>query len=231
MGQILLYDLAGADPELRFSPYCWKTKMALAHKGLVPDLKPWRFTEAADLPAGGHRTVPVLVDGSNVVSDSWQIARDLETRYPDRPSLFGRAGMGIAHFLNGWADMTLNALAARLVVNDVYKIIDAKDRDYFKASREKRFGTTLEEFVADRSTHLAAFRKALHPLRSALSDAPYLAGDAPNYADYCTFGVFMWIRCASPVEGLEADDPVLAWRDRLLDAFDSLARRAPALGK
>ena len=32
---ITLYDLAGADEHRRFSPYCWRTKMALAHKGLA----------------------------------------------------------------------------------------------------------------------------------------------------------------------------------------------------
>ena len=32
---LTLYDLAGADPTLRFSPHCWKTHMALAHKGLA----------------------------------------------------------------------------------------------------------------------------------------------------------------------------------------------------
>src|SRR5436190_7008774 len=31
---ITLYDLAGAEAERRFSPFCWRTKMALAHKGL-----------------------------------------------------------------------------------------------------------------------------------------------------------------------------------------------------
>ena len=29
-----LYDLAGAESERRFSPYCWRTKLALMHKGL-----------------------------------------------------------------------------------------------------------------------------------------------------------------------------------------------------
>jgi hypothetical protein len=33
----LLYDLAGAEPERRFSPYCWRAKMALMHKGLPFD--------------------------------------------------------------------------------------------------------------------------------------------------------------------------------------------------
>jgi hypothetical protein len=29
---ILLYDLAGRDPERRFSPYCWRIKLALCAK-------------------------------------------------------------------------------------------------------------------------------------------------------------------------------------------------------
>ena len=42
---IQMYDLAGADPAVRFSPYCWRTRMALAHKGLAVESVPWRFTE------------------------------------------------------------------------------------------------------------------------------------------------------------------------------------------
>ena len=41
---ITLYDLAGAEADRRFSPFCWRTKMALAHKGLevetIPSLAP-----------------------------------------------------------------------------------------------------------------------------------------------------------------------------------------------
>jgi glutathione S-transferase len=29
---IQLYDLAGAEDDRRFSPYCWRVKMALQHK-------------------------------------------------------------------------------------------------------------------------------------------------------------------------------------------------------
>jgi glutathione S-transferase len=42
---MILYDLAGADPDLRFSPFCWRTRFALAHKGLPVETIPWRFTE------------------------------------------------------------------------------------------------------------------------------------------------------------------------------------------
>jgi len=47
---IVLYDLAGAEPDRRFSPFCWRTKMALAHKGLEAETVPWRFTEKEKLP-------------------------------------------------------------------------------------------------------------------------------------------------------------------------------------
>jgi hypothetical protein len=40
-----LYELAGADENRRFSPYCWRIRMALAHKGLDVECIPWRFTE------------------------------------------------------------------------------------------------------------------------------------------------------------------------------------------
>src|SRR6185436_6817693 len=82
-----LYDLAGADPARRFSPYCWRTKLALAHKGLGVETVPWRFTEKDVIAFSGSKLVPVLVDGDCTVYDSWTIANYLEDTYPDAPSL------------------------------------------------------------------------------------------------------------------------------------------------
>jgi glutathione S-transferase len=41
------------------------------------------------------------------------------------------------------------------------------------------------------------------------------------------FGGFQWARAVSPFRLLEADDPIYAWREKLLDAFDGLARKSP----
>ena len=54
-----LYDLAGADPDRCFSPYCWRTKLALAHKGLVAETVPWRFTDKDVIAFSGQGRVPV----------------------------------------------------------------------------------------------------------------------------------------------------------------------------
>jgi glutathione S-transferase len=50
-----LYDLAGAQPERRFSPYCWRIRLALAHKNLPVETIPWRFTEKAEIAASVRR--------------------------------------------------------------------------------------------------------------------------------------------------------------------------------
>ena len=84
-----LYDLAGADPERRFSPYCWRIRLALAHKELPAETIPWRFTEKEAIAPSGQGRVPVLVDGERWIADSWPLANYLEDAYADRPSLFG----------------------------------------------------------------------------------------------------------------------------------------------
>src|ERR1700719_2913039 len=100
-----LYDLAGAESERRFSPYCWRIKLALMHKGLPFDTIPWRFTEKNAIAFSGQGRVPVLIDGDQVVFDSWTIANYLEARYPDCPSLFrGDGGRAVTRFVNVWAD-------------------------------------------------------------------------------------------------------------------------------
>jgi glutathione S-transferase len=59
-----LYDLAGAESERRFSPYCWRIKLALMHKGLPFDTIPWRFAEKSAIAFSGQGRVPVTATKS-----------------------------------------------------------------------------------------------------------------------------------------------------------------------
>lgn len=223
----LLYDLAGAEDDRRFSPYCWRVKMALAHKGLEVDTVPWRFTEKEVIAFSGQGSVPVLVDGDRVISDSWAICTYLDEAYPARPLAAGAQARAQASFIRHWSERVLHAALFRIILLDILATAHPKDRAYFRASREQRVGTTLEAFVADRPAHLAALHKALDPLRATLRAEPYLGGAEPGLADYVVFGAFQWARCTSPVILLTADDPVHAWRERLLSLHGGLAARAP----
>lgn len=222
-----LYDLAGAEADRRFSPYCWRVKLALAHKGLEFETIPWRFTDKDAIAFSGQGRVPVLVDGERWVNDSWAIAEYLESAYPDRPSLFGgAAGQALSRFHTSWADGFLNGALLKLVLLDIFNHLDAKDRGYFRQSREERLGKSLEAVVANRDQDVLALREQLLPLRLTLKAQPFLGGAAPLYADYAVFGGFQWCRCISPFKLLAEDDPVHAWRGRMLGLFDGLAGQA-----
>jgi glutathione S-transferase len=226
---ITIYDLAAEDPARRFSPYCWRVRLALAHKRLGFEAIPWRFTEKPAIAFSGQDKVPVLVDGDRVVSDSWAIAEYLEDAYPDRPSLFGGpGGRALARFINAWADSVMIAGLARLVVSDIPPLLAPVDRAYFVASREKRYGMTLQQVTANRDSAVEAFRRDLHPLRMVLRERPFLCGEAPAQADAIAFGGLQWARCVSAFPVLTPDDPLHAWRGRMLDAYGGLARSAPA---
>jgi glutathione S-transferase len=222
-----LYDLAGAEEDRRFSPFCWRVRMALAHKGLPVKTVPWRFTEKDKIAPTNQGRVPVLVDNSRWIADSWVIANHLEDAYPDRPSLFGGpSGRALSRFYGNWAESVVHAGLARFALLDIWRHLHEKDKDYFRRSREERVGQTLEAFVADREERVAAFRQSLTPLRSTLQTQPFLGGEQPLYADYCVLGGFQWVRCISDFSVLAADDPVAAWRRRMLDLFDGLAGKS-----
>lgn len=225
---IRLYDLAAADPDRRFSPFCWRTKFALAHKGLLAETIPWRFTDKDAIASSGQGRVPVLVDGDRVISDSWAIALYLEEAYPDRPSLFGgSAGIAPTRFINMWADTAFSPQITPLIVLDIFRHLHEKDRAYFRETRETRFGMTLEAVAADRDQRVLALRDVVQPLRTLLRSQPFVGGEEPRYSDYIVMGPFQWARCVSSFQLLAADDPVAHWRERMLSLFDGMARKAP----
>ncbi|MDD9878936.1 MAG: glutathione S-transferase N-terminal domain-containing protein, partial [Magnetovibrio sp.] len=115
----LLYDLC-ATGDQRFSPYCWRAKLALRHKGLDYETVPVRFSDKHKIAFSGQDKMPVLDDGGTVVFDSFAIAEYLEAAYPEAPSLFpGANGRQLARMTNDWADGIHRELLS-FVVYDIY---------------------------------------------------------------------------------------------------------------
>lgn len=223
-----LFELAGADPDRRFSPYCWRIRMALAHKGLDVETVPWRFTDKDAIAFAGTDRVPVLEDGDVVVHDSWDIACYLEDTYTDAPALFGNdAARGEALVIKHWLEQSIHPLVARLIIVDIYHCLHDRDRSYFRHSREARFGMSLEVFCSQTGAALAALRQSLSPVRETLRRQDFLCGAEPGFADYLLLGPFQWARCTSPVRLLKTQDPIYAWRERMLALHDGLAANAP----
>jgi glutathione S-transferase len=216
----ILYDLAAADPALRFSPYCWRIKLALAHKNLPFETIPWRFTEKDKLAFSGQTKVPVLVDGETIIHDSQAIAEYLEITYANQTSLFGdAASRALTYFIKQWTELTLHPVIVKIVLPDIYPQIDQNDQPYFRQSREAVFGKTIEMMAAERDSHLPAFDSILAPIRRTLAAQSFIAGNAPSYADHIVFGALQWARLMSRLTLFDDQDAITLWMAALLNTY------------
>lgn len=227
---MILYDLAGADGRLRWSPFCWRAKLALAHKGVSVVTIPWHYFQKEVIAASaqeGLPRVPVLVDESRWISDSWRIALYLEERWADRAPLFGGAGTrDHTLFVKHWVQDELHPPLLRITLLDMYERLHPLDKLYFRQSRERRFGMTLEEFSADKPKHIATLRKALEPVRKTLSEQPYLGGENPLFADYLVASALLWGANACEHELLDETDSVTRWRNLLIARYEHAVANA-----
>ncbi|MFQ3789176.1 glutathione S-transferase N-terminal domain-containing protein [Halomonas sp. A29] len=221
----VLFDLCGIDEGLRFSPYCWRVRYALAHKKLDYETRAWHFSDKEALAFADYDKVPVLVDGDETIIDSYAILCHLDRTYPEAPLLGSEVAEARARFFKHYAERALQPAMMRTIVMDLLNAIAPRDRDYFRETREKRFGRSLEEFHSP-AKGLAQLDAALEPLRGCLKESDFIDGEAPAAADYLVFGSFMWARVVSTADLVSNADPVYGWIERMLDLHDGLGRGA-----
>jgi len=222
-----LFELTSGESDYRFSPFVWRTKLALAHKGLETEAVATRFTDKSPFAASGSKTVPVIEDNGQWVSESWDIACYLEDSYPDAPSLFGGAmGRQQTRFINHWADRTVLMNLFPMLAADICALLEDEDAAYFRKTREERLGRSLEAAREGREERIVDLRRQLSPLRGAVKESAFVCGESPAYADYVCYTPFLWASCCSTFQVLEPDDPIAEWCARLADCFDGLARSA-----
>tara|TARA_Y100001960_G_scaffold313150_1_gene375747 strand:+ start:514 stop:1242 length:729 start_codon:yes stop_codon:yes gene_type:complete len=187
-----LYELSSKN-DCRFSPYCWRTRLALKHKQLTYEIIHIRFSDKAAVAFYSQERFPVLRDGDKVISDSWNIALYLESNYPNKPNLFnGHAGRSLTNFLNGWVDQILHPSLIPIIIADILNNVDPIYENYFIESRMARFGKHPKEMQNRNTANMQNFENAARALRASLKNKPFLTGDRPAYADYIVFGAFVW---------------------------------------
>jgi glutathione S-transferase len=207
------------------SPYVWRIRYALAHKGVPFECVPIGFTEIPKVFGGRFKTVPVIEHGDTILAESWDIADYLERAFPGQPPLFsGPAEHAMVRLMDTWFSAQIMRKMFRLYVLDVHNAARPEDRPYFRQSREGYLeGTSLEEFTSDRAATLPALREALTPLRSQLSRFAFLGGNTPNYADYIALGAFHWVASVSSLPLLaRSDDTLRRWLDKGFDLYGGL---------
>lgn len=216
-----LYELVGHDRGQGFSPFVWRAKMALAHKGLDYEIVPLHFHEIADtLSFADCKTVPVLVDGETVVSDSWDICCYLDDHYSSEASIF--KSHSAAKLFNYQIGMPLLAPLFKTIVADIFDVIHNADKEYFRTTREPRLGCTIEEAERDHQKSLATFKANLLPYNQFFKVEDFLGGTVPAYQDYALYGMLLWARAVSSKNVLEDNDMVSEWIARMDQLYDGI---------
>lgn len=221
---ITLYELVLANGRA-MSPFVWRVRYAMAHKGLAVNPVSVGFTQIPGVCGGRFKTVPIIEDGATAVCDSWEIVDYLERTYPARPLFSGPAEYAMVRMFDAWFGLEVMRRMFTLYALNIHDRARPEDQGYFRSSRETRLkGVTLEAFVADRQARLPALREALAPMRQQLARSPFLGGESPNYADYIALGTFLWVASVSDLPPLAANDPLGAWLERGFDLYGGIGR-------
>ena len=215
---IQLFEVIGKDESIKFSPHCWKSRLALRHKQLPFESVPAHYMQKDKIAFSGQGFFPALKDGDVGISDSWKIASYLEKTYPDQPSLFQGKELEAKAF-NDWCNETLTPFIRPIVLLDIYNLIDEGDKPYFYESRLERLGMTIEEYCQDKDSAVAGLQQALEPVRPRLASSPWLGGKTMDYQDISLAGMLLWISTVSSSPFLDENDVVYTWYQRFIEHF------------
>ncbi len=214
-----LYELCGDERERLFSPYTWRVRLTLGIKDLPFQSRPTRFTEIPTILDGSHSKVPVLVDGDLVVRESFNICAHLEAAYHDTVTVFGGDGTAsYAALIDNVIVTSLYPTLSRIIIKDIHSQLTDTDQAYFRETREKRFGHTLEDVQRGRDKEREKLHTFLKPYRRRLDEAPFLGGDRLLFADIALAASFCWAKATSSYDIFAGDEVWAVWFDRVLGA-------------
>lgn len=225
---LTFYELCGAQSDVCFSPFVWRIKLMLAHKAIPHEIETVTFTDKSALAGSGIKTVPVIKHDGKWVAESLDVARYLEDNFSGNPLFETPLAEEQSVIINNWVDRNIVMPMFPMIVTDIYEALDEANKEYFRATREPRLGgRKIEDMRAGRDELRAAFKVNFGPLESILQNNEYLSGKTPAFADYCVMGSLMWPHIISNFDPIVESAELRAWRDRMFDQFDGLAKNAP----
>lgn len=223
---LTLFELCGANEDVRFSPFVWRIKLMLAHKGIEFDTDTVTFTDKTAIEPSGFKTVPVILHNDRWINESFMIARYLDENFKEKP-LFESSSAAIqAVVVNNWVDRNVVAPVFPMIVADIYDAIGDTCKSYFRQTREPRIGATIESTRIDREEKREAYKANLAPLEAILAEHAFLSGSQPAFLDYCVMGSLMWPYVVSRFDPIAVSPKLMEWRERMFKNLGSVARDA-----
>ncbi|OTB01282.1 hypothetical protein M426DRAFT_25733 [Hypoxylon sp. CI-4A] len=199
--EILFFDLPSRPPNKCWSLNPWKTRFVLNYKGIpyktewveYPDIKP-KFE--GHLPPRDLYTIPtvVLPDGK-WVTDSKEIARVLEEKYPEKPLHLDSPYIAR---LDTPTTGLFRAIAPVFIPGVPFNILNEASIPYFRRTREANIKTTLEKFQEGGGEK--AWKAAqphiekIDALLKENTEGPFFEGKTVGFVDFQWGGILIFLQ-------------------------------------
>jgi glutathione S-transferase len=200
--------------QFELSQYSEKVRLILDYKGLeyrkievtpgIGQVDLFRFT--------GQRQVPVLKDGSRYIVDSTEIAKYLDTEYPEKRLIpLDSKKRGLCLMMEEWADVSIGEKSRKALFAAV-----SQDQNFRKSLLPTTAPDVLKTLVEGVPGDVFKFlgfgvgyspdtvkaamkdlKQDLEALSLILQDSPYLTGNEPTLADFTVAGLSMLLKFPS----------------------------------
>jgi len=197
--------------QFELSQYSEKVRLILDYKGLtyrkievIPGIGQVELFQMT-----GQRKVPVLKDGNQIIADSTEIAKYLDSQYPARPLIpTDPKQRGLCLLIEEWADESIGLKSRKVLFGALSQdqnlrkaLLPATTPDIVKSLVEvvpnevlKVLGLGVGYGPDVVKSAAADLKQDLEALCLLLSDSPYLVGDQPTLADLAVAGLSMLIK-------------------------------------
>lgn len=140
-----------------------------------------------------------------LVTDSTKIAEYLDAEYPD-PPLFPGSTKGLQLALLEQIASSIPPALTRLAISLSFRQLNPESVDFFRATREARFGRNVEELCPagpEREAAIEATKEVFHKLArywSAEKGGLFLLGERISYADFFIAATVKWYKIVGEEE-------------------------------
>jgi glutathione S-transferase len=170
--------------------------------GVPPSGKDAQGEDAFTCPA--IQVIPTEGSKPIFVTDSLKIAEFLEERYPNTPTVFKNVDKAIQLDTIEKVLSELVLPLASLVPPWTLRYMPEESVEYYRLTREKRFGCKIEEMYPDETTletYRASTKKRFNEFLQAHTHfGPFLYGEEISYSDMVLASVLLWFRTVANSE-------------------------------
>ncbi len=210
----------------RYSPYARKVQMLLDLVGARYEVVEVPYSDRTEIATvtGGYIYVPVLVDGSTVITESRDICEHIVKGEAGKrvvPSPWEGPIWAYADFVDGPLEDVLFRIASPSI-RDAWS--SASDRGLYVLIKERKYGTgCVDQWERGRGELIARARHLLAPTFRTLEARSFLFGDTPTLADAALYGACKMIEEGDPSLLARVAEPLVPFVRRVEAAASSRA--------